>query len=164
MTERSTEVEQARLAALNSLNILDTAPEPAFNDIAAQAQALCGTAIALVSLVDKDRQWFKARVGVDVCETALETSVCAIAMRQGFLFQIDDLAADPRTARMSLVVGEPHIRFYAGFPLITRDGVPLGSLCVIDTEPRPDGLNADQREGLMKLADDVIALIQARRH
>jgi GAF domain-containing protein len=162
MQDRSTDLERARIAALHSFAILDTDPEQAFDDIAARAKALCGTSIALVSLVDEDRQWFKARVGVDVCETALETSVCAIAMRQGFLFQIDDLAADPRTARMSLVVDEPHIRFYAGVPLITADQFPLGSLCVIDTQPRPGGLDADQREGLMDLADEVIALIEAR--
>lgn len=157
------DLEDARLAALHSYRILDTEPEPSFDLFVERARCLCDTPIALVSLIDAERQWFKARAGIEGCETPLETSVCAIAIRQGYLFQIEDLARDPRTARMSLVVGEPHIRFYAGYPLITRERVALGSLCVIDTKPRPGGLNADQREGLMELADDVVELIEARR-
>ncbi|MCD2322449.1 GAF domain-containing protein [Sphingomonas sp. IC-56] len=161
-TEHS-DLEGERLAALRSYRILDTAPEPSFDLLVERARHLCEVPIALLSLIDADRQWFKARIGVDTCETPLETSVCAIAIRQGYLFQIDDLARDPRTARMSLVVGEPHIRFYAGYPLITSERVPLGSLCAIDTKPRPGGLNADQREGLMELADEVVRLIETRR-
>jgi GAF domain-containing protein len=154
--------EDLRLAALHSYHILDTAPETSFDVLAERTRDLCDTPIALVTLVDAERQWFKARVGVTACETPLETSVCAIAIRQGYLFQIEDLTKDPRTARMSLVVGEPHIRFYAGYPLITSGRVALGSLCAIDTAPRPGGLNADQREGLMELADEVVRLIEAR--
>ncbi|MBB5710466.1 GAF domain-containing protein [Sphingomonas xinjiangensis] len=163
MTMEQFDVQAARLAALHSYGILDTPPERPFDAIVEQARMLCDTPIALVSLIDSERQWFKARAGIDDGETALETSVCAIAIRQGYLFQIDDLAADPRTARMSLVVGEPRIRFYAGFPLITRERIALGSLCVIDTKPRPGGLNADQREGLMELADTTVQLIEQRR-
>lgn len=156
------DLEDQRLAALRSYCILDSAPEPSFDLLVERTRDLCGVPIALMSLIDMDRQWFKARVGVDVCETPLETSVCAIAIRQGYLFQIEDLSRDPRTARMSLVVGEPHIRFYAGYPLITSGRVALGSLCAIDTKPRPGGLNADQREGLMELADEVVRLIETR--
>lgn len=156
------DLESARLAALHSYGILDTGPDVRFDRIVERARLLCETPISLVSLIDAERQWFKARVGIDAQQTSLETSVCAIAIRQGYLFQIEDLAADPRTARMSLVMGDPGIRFYAGFPLVTRERVALGSLCVIDTEPRPGGLDADQREGLMELADDAVRLIEAR--
>lgn len=163
MTTESVGLEEARLGALHSYRILDTDPEPAFDAIVEQAKLVCDTPIALVSLIDAERQWFKAHTGVDFIETALETSVCAIAIRQGYLFQIEDLADDPRTARMSLVVGGPRIRFYAGFPLVTNARAALGSLCVIDTKPRPGGLDADQRERLMELADEVVRLIETRR-
>ncbi|UYY58576.1 GAF domain-containing protein [Sphingomonas sp. S2-65] len=155
-------LEGARLAALHRYRILDTGTEADFDALVEQARTLCDTPIALISLIDAERQWFKARVGIEECETPLETSVCAIAIRQGYLFQIEDLAADPRTARMSLVLGGPRIRFYAGYPLITSARVALGSLCVIDTAPRPGGLDADQREGLMELADEAVRLIERR--
>jgi len=162
MKMESFALESARLAALHSYRILDTESEAPFDALVERARTLCDTPIALISLIDADRQWFKARVGIEDCETPLETSVCAIAIRQGYLFQIEDLAADPRTARMSLVLGGPRIRFYAGYPLVTAARVALGSLCVIDTEPRPGGLDADQREGLMELADAVVQLIERR--
>jgi GAF domain-containing protein len=149
-------------ASSAALKLFDTPPEQAFDEIVEQVKTLCDTPIALITLVDTDRQWFKAKVGIDACETPLETSICAIAMRQGYLFQIEDLSEDPRTARMSLVTGEPFIRFYAGYPLVTSAGIPVGSLCAIDTKARPGGLNADQREQLLLLVDRVVALIEER--
>ncbi|KQM79605.1 hypothetical protein ASE70_18860 [Sphingomonas sp. Leaf22] len=114
------------MAALRRHDILDTAADQRFDRIVALVQNICRVPIALVSLVDADRQWFKAKGGVDVDQTALDTSVCALAIRQRDVFQIDDLAVDPRTKAMSLVTGEPHIRFYAGAPLVTRAGQALG--------------------------------------
>ncbi|WP_197277312.1 PAS domain S-box protein [Sphingomonas profundi] len=154
--------EADRLAALSRYGILDTPPEPAFDDAVALVKTICRVPIALVSFVAAQRQWFKARIGVDAHETALDTSVCALAIRQGEPFVIEDLAADPRTAGMSLVTGAPHIRFYAGMPLVTGDGHALGSLCAIDTAPRPGGLDAEQLAALRAVARQVVALIELR--
>jgi signal transduction histidine kinase/CheY-like chemotaxis protein/PAS domain-containing protein len=147
--------EVDRLAALEAARILDTPPEPRFDDIVDLVSAICDVPIALVSLVDANRQWFKAKVGVDVSETPVETSVCALAIKQDVLFQIEDLAADPRTRDFSLVTEAPHIRFYAGFPIIGLRGQPLGSLCAIDLKPRPGGLSARQAVALESLARQV---------
>ncbi|QJU56801.1 GAF domain-containing protein [Sphingomonas sp. AP4-R1] len=144
--------EDQRLAALADANILDTPAEQRFDDIVAMVAAICDTPIALVSLVDRDRQWFKAKCGVDVDETPIETSVCALAIRQDDLFVIPDLATDPRTRDFSLVTDPPHIRFYAGFPLVGRGGHAFGSLCAIDTAPRPGGLTERQALALEALA------------
>jgi signal transduction histidine kinase/CheY-like chemotaxis protein/PAS domain-containing protein len=147
--------EADRLAALGAANILDTPPEQRFDDIVGLVASICEVPIALVSLVDANRQWFKAKVGVDVAETPVETSVCALAIKQDSLFQIEDLAADPRTADFSLVAAPPHIRFYAGFPVIGLGGQPYGSLCAIDVKPRPGGLSARQAVALESLARQV---------
>ncbi|MDO6413949.1 ATP-binding protein [Sphingomonas sp. BIUV-7] len=147
--------EADRLAALAAARILDTPPEPRFDDIVALVSSLCEVPIALVSLVDAHRQWFKAKVGVDACETPIATSVCALAIRQDGLFQIEDLAADPRTRDFALVTDAPHIRFYAGFPIVGLHGQPLGSLCAIDVAPRAGGLNARQALALEALARQV---------
>src|SRR5918997_3250265 len=113
----------ARVAALDALAILDTEPEAGFDDIVLLASEVCGTPGALVSLLAEDRQWFKARVGFPACETPLSQSVCSLALRQGGTFAIPDLALDERTKGSPLVAGYPFIRFYAGAPLRTRDGV-----------------------------------------
>ncbi|TVV76017.1 PAS domain S-box protein [Sphingomonas solaris] len=154
--------ESDRLAGLLRHRILDTAPEPPFDDAVALVQLLCDVPIALVSLVDADRQWFKAACGVDVRETARDTSVCSLAIESEGLFVIPDLSADPRTAAMSLVRDAPHLRFYAGAPLVTRDGIALGSLCAIDTVARPEGLSERQRTGLALVGRQVTALIETR--
>lgn len=143
-------------------DILDTPSERAFDDIAWLAKNACSTPIALVSLVDSHRQWFKAKFGVTAIETSIDTSVCALAIQSPGLFEIRDLAADQRTAQFSLVTGDPHIRFYAGVPLVTSEGVPLGSLCVIDTVPRPGGLDECQRRTLIALAAQTIDQIELR--
>jgi PAS domain S-box-containing protein len=152
--------EEERLEALAQSGLLDTPPEQAFDDIVMLVKAICRVPVALVSLVDSQRQWFKAKIGTDVAETPIETSVCALAIRGQSLFEIRDLATDPRTADMALVRDDPSIRFYAGMPLITAKGLPLGSLCAIDVEPRPEGLDAEQRAALEALARKTIAQIE----
>ena len=144
--------EIERIAALVHSGILDTPPEPRFDDIVALVKEVCEVPIALVSLVAAERQWFKAKIGVDVDETPIETSVCALAIRQDDLFVIGDLAVDPRTRDFALVADSPHLRFYAGFPIVNAAGVPLGSLCAIDVTPRPEGLTARQAMLLEALA------------
>jgi PAS domain S-box-containing protein len=155
---------RARLEALQSYQILDTPAEALFDDLVQAARALCDVPIALVSLVDANRQWFKARVGINFECTPVEQAVCAYAMHNDGLFVIPDLTNDPRTADNPLVTPEDGIRFYAGAPLVDDDGHALGSLCVIDTVPRPAGLNAGQREGLLALGRVVISLITMRRN
>lgn len=155
--------DPGRLALLGSLGLLDTAPEAAFDDIVAAASALCDTPIALVSLVDERRQWFKAKVGLDVGETPVEQAVCAYTLDRTELLVIPDLAVDRRTRANPLVTGAPHIRFYAGAPLRASNGHVLGSLCVIDTAPRPTGLTQAQRRGLEALGRQVMNVISLRR-
>ena len=154
-----------RLSALERYDILDTAPEPGFDDIVAVACAVCECRTALVSFVGHDRQWFKARVGFDLCETGLDRSVCvhAITVPAGELLVIGDLADDPRSAANPLVTGEPRIRFYAGAPLRTAAGHVLGSLCVLDVRPRPEGLTPIQETTLRALAGQVVSLLELRR-
>ena len=152
----------ARLDALADYRILDTPPEPEFDDIVKIAQRVCDTPVALVSLVAEDRQWFKARIGFDPCETPIGQSVCAHAMAVDELLVIPDLTQDPRTKDNTLVTGPPHIRFYAGAVLRTPDGIPIGSLCVIDGVPRP-ALTAVQAETLTALARQVMVVMALRK-
>lgn len=159
----TSETEDDRLAALMRVDILDTAPERGFDDIVALATQLCGTPVALVSLVDRDRQWFKARRGFEPCETDLDSSVCRHVLGMTGILEIEDLTTDPRTAANPLVTHDPHIRFYAGAPLTTRDGHTLGTLCVIDLLPRPGGLTPAQRGGLMALANQVMIQLDLRK-
>lgn len=152
-----------RLAVLNSHAVLDTPPEPQFDDIVALARKLCDAPIALVSFVECERQWFKAKLGVDMSETPIEQSVCAIAIEEPRFLVIPDLTADARTRKNALVTGGPQIRFYAGAVLRASEGVALGTLCVIDTIPRPEGLTADQLDCLLRLASQTMALLELRR-
>src|ERR1700760_1634005 len=138
--------DPARLAALDGYDILDTMPEPGFDDIVHLAMHICECPVALVSLVTRDRQWFKAREGFEPCETDLDSSVCAHALVEPDLLIVPDLTTDPRTATNPLVTGDPYIRFYAGAPLRTAEGHVLGSLCVIDGKPRPAGLTTVQAD------------------
>lgn len=155
--------DQTRLDVLTGLNLLDTPPEQDFDDIVQLAALVCNTPVALVSLVAGDRQWFKARVGFPPCETALNASVCAYTLAESDLLIIPDLTMDPRTRDNPLVTGDPFIRFYAGAPLHTSDGQVLGSLCVIDHKPRPEGLSAQQADGLRRLARQVTAVLRERK-
>ena len=154
---------EARVAALATYGILDTGPEAGFDDIVLLATRICETPVALVSLVERDRQWFKARVGFPSCETPLSQSVCAHALVEGETLVIPDLASDTRTRDNTLVTADPRIRFYAGAVLKTPGGVPLGTLCVIDTKPRPAGLTATQLESLTALARQVESQMELRR-
>ena len=156
-------LDAGRLAALDAYDILDTAPEKGFDDVVLLARNICSTPVALVSFVACNRQWFKARVGFPDCETDLNSSVCAYVLREPDLLVIPDLTKDPRTQANPLVTGGPRIRFYAGAPLRTTEGKVLGSLCVIDGEPRPEGLTHVQAESLRALAGQVMAQMELRR-
>ncbi len=152
-----------RLAVLDAYNVLDSVPEEGFDDLVQLAALACETPVALVSLVTGDRQWFKARVNFPACETDLDRSVCKFALAEPDLLVIPDLTADPRTADNPLVTHAPHIRFYAGAPLRTPEGQTLGSLCVIDHAPRPEGLDAVQAEHMRRCARQVMSLLELRR-
>ena len=162
-TNRTDWTEEERLAVLHAYGILDTPAERTFDDIAALAAEICNAPIALVSLVDDDRQWFKARVGLDASQTSREVSFCAHAMREPDTMVVPDATLDPRFRENPLVTDEPRIRFYAGALLRPKEGVPLGSLCVIDTRPRPDGLTDLQQRSLERLARQVVSLLELRR-
>ena len=131
--------EDARLNALRELLLLDTPPEERYDRLARFAAEQLDVPIALLSLVDGQRQWFKSRVGVDVSETPRDISFCGHAVMKNELFIVEDASSDPRFADNPLVVGAPHIRFYAGAPLSSPSGHHIGTLCVIDTVPRTLG-------------------------
>jgi signal transduction histidine kinase/ActR/RegA family two-component response regulator len=152
--------EPARLATLRALDVLDTPADRVLDELAHVASRVCGTPIALVSLVDEARQWFKARVGLAATETCRDVAFCAHAIHGRGLFEIADAHLDPRFADNPLVAGPPHVRFYAGVPLVV-DGVALGTLCVIDVVPR--ALTPDQRDALRALARSVASHLQMRR-
>ncbi|QQV79094.1 GAF domain-containing protein [Sphingomonas aliaeris] len=147
--------EARRVAALHDYDILDTPREAAFDEVANLAARLCGTSIAVVNLIDADRQFFKAEVGLDVRETPLETSFCAKAILEDDFLLVPDARLDPRFGCNPLVTGDPHLRFYAGALLKTDDGLPIGTLCVLDTEPRT--LTELQQQALKVLANQVWA-------
>src|SRR5258708_40266292 len=128
--------EEARLRALRSYKILDTDPEKAFDDLAILAAHICQTPVALISLIDSDRQWFKSRVGIDITETPREVSFCAVAIQQPNLFIVPDATKDARFSSNPFVVSDPKIRFYAGPPIASSYGHPLGTLCVVHLVPR----------------------------
>ena len=125
-----------RLAALYELLILDTPPEERYDKIVAFVAAEFDVPICLISLLDRDRQWFKASVGASVCETSRDISFCGHAIMARDIMEIPDTVLDPRFADNPLVTAAPHIRFYAGAPLILSSGIVLGTLCIIDTKPR----------------------------
>jgi two-component sensor histidine kinase/PAS domain-containing protein len=152
-----------RLAVLDSFSILDTLPEAEFDDIVLLASQICGAPIALISLVDDKRQWFKARLGLDVVETPVEPSVCGHAISGDQTLVIPDLAQDLRTRDSVLVTGGPNLRFYAGAVLRTDEGQALGTVCVIDTAPRPEGLTPGQVAALEALARQTMIMLEARR-
>ncbi|MDP3456424.1 diguanylate cyclase, partial [Methyloversatilis sp.] len=153
--------EMQRLHALHRLDLLDTDPEPAFDDLTMLAAQICEAPIALVSLVDAERQWFKSRCGLQATETSRDVSMCAHAFtEQDGLLVVTDTLLDDRFADSPLVVGEPHIRFYGGVVLWSPDRLPLGALCVIDHRPR--AVDASQQQALRALARQAEAQIHLR--
>lgn len=141
--------ESQRVQALRSYKVMNTPPEQVFDDLVRIASMVCQTPIALVSLVDESRQWFKARVGIDGFETPREQAFCAHAIHGREILEVPDATQDPRFAQNPLVRGAPDIRFYAGAPLTGRSGLAAGTLCVIDRKPRQ--LTPEQREILAAL-------------
>lgn len=154
--------ESDRLKALQSYNILDTLSEREFDDLTELSSIICGTPIALVSLVDQDRQWFKSRKGLDATETHRDHSFCAHAIQDPFqIMEVQDAKKDIRFMNNPLVTGQPHIAFYAGVPLVNEDGFAIGSLCVIDSVTRK--LSEQQRSALKILAKQVMDKMELRR-
>lgn len=160
-TPSITKNEYARIRALEEYHILDTLPEEDFDDLTKIASQICGSPIALISLVDQDRQWFKSHFGLDVQQTDRELAFCAHAIHQTDVFEIEDSHKDERFCDNPLVTGDPHVRFYAGAPLINPDGLALGTLCVIDHKPRK--LTDSQRESLTALSRQVVNQLEIRK-
>src|SRR3954453_5863385 len=155
--------EVDRLAALRTYGVLDTPREAAFDEITEAASLVCKAPIALVSFVEDTRQFFKSEIGFGARETPMDVSICAHAILQRDLFVVPDTTQDERFASNPLVTGERHIRFYAGALLTTPEDLPLGTLCVLDTNPRPDGLTEEQAGTLRALARAVMAQLDLRR-
>ncbi|WP_241688417.1 PAS domain S-box protein [Pseudoxanthomonas composti] len=158
----SAELESARLTALRDLQVLDTEPELVFDDLAWLAARLCDTPIALTSLIDAERLWYKAHCGLEADQASRNGAFCAYAIAADDLMEVPDTLQDPRFCSAPMVLGPPHIRFYAGAPLIGREGHRYGTLCVIDSRPRT--LDAVQREGLQRLARRTVDGLEARRN
>ncbi|HYE46569.1 MAG TPA: PAS domain-containing protein [Caulobacter sp.] len=157
-------LEIRRLNALDGYRIIDTEPEATFDDLTELARMVCRAPVALISLVTADRQWFKSASGFDQRETPRDISVCTHAVAQDQpLYVIADMAADPRFADGPLVNGPERFRFYAGAVLRTEDGDALGTLCVLDREPRPNGLSEAEGQALRTLARQVMSLLELRQ-
>jgi GAF domain-containing protein len=153
--------EKKRLSVLWQYDVLDTVPEEVFDDLTELAARICEAPIAMITLVDEKRQWFKSKVGVSISETSRDVSFCSHAIGQPDLFIIPDASKDNRFSQNPLVTSDPKIRFYAGAPLVTPDGYALGTLCVIDKVPRE--LKGDQKGALRVLARHVMSQLELRR-
>ncbi len=154
--------EEARVAALEKYAILDTDPEAAFDDLTLLASFVCKTPIALITLIDESRQWIKSQVGISVSETSRDVAFCSQTILQKEVLVVPDALQDERFRNNPFVVSEPHIRFYAGAPLITEEGYALGALCVIDEKPR--NLAPEQEQALKALSRLVLAQLEFRRN
>lgn len=155
------ENEDERLASLESYNILDTLEEDEFDEITQLASQICQTPVALITLIDQKRQWFKSAVGTDIRETPRELAFCAHTILEKEVLVINDARKDVRFADNPLVTGDPNVTFYAGAPIINEEGYPLGSICVIDTEVKE--LSAQQIAALKTLSNQVLAQLELRR-
>lgn len=153
--------EKARLEALHRYRVLDTEPERAFDDVTKLASYICGTPMALVTLLDKDRQWFKSKVGIESSETSRDIAFCAHTLYQGKLMIVENAVEDERFKANPYVTGDPHVRFYAGAPLLTSEGHGLGSLCVLDRKPRQ--LDPGQIAALEALSRTIVTTLELRR-
>lgn len=153
--------EAQRLEALKNYQVLDTEAEQIYDGITALAAHICEVPVAMVSLVDESRQWFKSKFGVNQQQTPRDVAFCAHTILKDEPLFVGDALADSRFADSALVTGEPGIRFYAGYPLINPEGFALGALCVIDRQPRK--LAARQQEAMQILARQVMALLEIRR-
>lgn len=153
--------ETARQNAVNRLQIVDTPDEQAYDDITRLAANMCGAPMALITLVDKQRQWFKSRVGFQLTESPRENSFCSAAINKADeILIIEDASKDERFANHVYVVANPYIRFYAAVPLLTSDGYAVGTICVIDTVART--LSEKQFENLRFLAQQVMVMLESR--
>jgi len=153
--------EKDRLEELYSYDILDTAYEETFNQIVQLASAVCDSPISLITLLDKDRQWFKAKKGMDSDGTSRDVSFCSHVILDDQLMEVEDALNDERFFDNPLVTGNPNIRFYAGMPIITKKGLPLGALCVIDNKPK--NLTPEQKSVLKVLAGQAMQLIELHK-
>lgn len=154
--------DRERVEALQKYQILDTEPEQAFDDLTLLASFICKTPIALVSLVDENRQWFKSKIGMKPSETPRDIAFCSVAIQQSEVMVVPDTLEDERFRDNPFVISEPKIRFYAGAPLINEDGHALGTLCVIDQRPRE--MTADQKDALQALSRLVLGQMEFRRN
>jgi GAF domain-containing protein len=153
--------EAERLAALREYEVLDTPPEQVFDDLTWLASFICGTPMALVTLIDRHRQWFKSRVGFDSTESPRSESICAHAvLKPDAIFEVPDTTKDRRFAGMPAIVSGPCVRFYAGAPLVGARGYAVGTICVMDREPR--SLSPDQRHALGILASVAVSQLELR--
>lgn len=154
--------EAARVKALEQYQIMDTPPESVFDDLVRLAGFICGTPISLISLLNEERQWLKAQTGLpEVKSTPRDQAFCHYTIQGTGLLEVEDALTDPLFKNHDMVTGEPHIRFYAGYPLVTPEGQALGAICAIDQVPRR--LNDEQREALRILAREVVAHLELRR-
>lgn len=154
--------EEERLEALARYDLLDTPPEPQYDALVEAAATRFDAPISTISLIDARRQWFKARIGLDIGEGPIAESFCAKAVEQDDLLVVPDATRDDRFRDYPNVTGGPRIRFYAGAPLRMRDGARIGTICVVDVEPRED-LDAEERAALEDLARRTVAAFELRR-
>lgn len=152
--------EAQRIAELMRFDVLDTQDEEAFDELTELASTICGVPISLISLIDKDRQWFKSRLGLQVNEAPREVAICAHTILQQEVFEVSNTLEDERFNDNPLVTGDPNVRFYAGAPLITKNGLPIGTLCVLDQ--KPNQLTDSQKRALELLAKQVVGQLELR--